>query len=464
MAVSILVVDDDLAFRGMLAEALGDKGFVVDTAGSAEEGLEKAKSGRYDLILTDVKLPGMSGVDSIPLLRKADPLADIIVMTAYSSKDSGLEALKRGAYDYFTKPFSLAEMEVVLRRAVERRALQAQVKTLRRNLDAGDPVRRLIGQSEAMRRVAAMVERVAELDVNVLITGESGTGKELVADVVHALSVRASGPFIKINCAAIPDNLLESELFGHEKGAFTGALASRPGKFELAQGGSILLDEIGDMPLHLQPKLLRAVEQKMVERVGGAKPVSFDARIIAATNQDLSELMAVKKFRGDLYYRLNVAAIPLPSLRQRREDLPLLAEHFLARINAQMGTDIVGVSPEAMRMLHDHDWPGNVRQFANTLERAAIFCHGARLSMQDVELAFQRSSGPAAQSPGPGLALPPEGTPLRQAVQDYEKGLILSALKRTNGVQTEAAKLLGVSAKNLWNKLQKHGIDPDSAG
>jgi two-component system response regulator AtoC len=475
----ILVVDDDLAFRGMLVEALSDKDYAVDTAGSAEEGLAKASTGRYDLVLTDVKLPGLSGLDSIPLLLKAAPLSDVIVMTAYSSKDSGLEALKRGAYDYFTKPFSLAEMEAVIRRAVERRALQAELKSLRRNLEEGNPIRRLIGQSEAMLRVEGMVERVAELEVNVLITGESGTGKELVADVVHALSTRSSGPFVKINCAAIPDNLLESELFGHEKGAFTGALNSRPGKFELAQGGSILLDEIGDMPLHLQPKLLRAVEQKMVERVGGGRAVSFDARIIAATNQDLAEQMAAKKFRGDLYYRLNVAAIHLPPLRERRGDLPLLARHFLDRINGQMGTDIVGVSPEAMRMLTEYDWPGNVRQFANTLERAAIFCRGARLSMQDVEMAFQRGpfgavgggavGGVALAGAPSGLAsgvpvLPEEGLPLRQAVQDYEKSLILAALQRTGGVQTEAAKLLGISAKNLWNKLQKHGVDPDRLG
>ena len=457
MTARILVVDDDKAFRGMLVEALLEKGFEVETAGSAEEGVRLAGTGGFDLVLQDVMLPGMSGIDAIPLLKAADPLADIVVMTAFSSKDSAVEALKRGAYDYFTKPFSLTEMEVVIRRALERRKLQNQVQALRTSLEREGPLSRIIGQSQAMVRVKEMVERVAGLEADVLITGESGTGKELIADTIHALSQRAAGPFVKLNCAAIPENLLESELFGHEKGAFTGASSTRRGRFELAQGGSILLDEIGDMPLHLQPKLLRAVEQKQVERVGGSKPVTFDVRIIAATNQDLRERVEAKEFRADLYYRLNVAAIHLPPLRERREDVAVLAAFFLESIGRRLGGEPLSLAPDAARVLQGSDWPGNVRQLANTLERAAIFATAGALTAKDLGQALQRGPAQAA-----ALPQPEPGQPLRQAVNAYEKSLIVQALQSSGGVQTEAAKLLGITAKNLWNKLQKHGLDPEA--
>ena len=455
MTARILVVDDDAAFRGMLVEALRDKEFDVDVAGSAEEGIRLAAAGDFDLVLQDVMLPGMSGIEALPHLKRAAPLADIVVMTAFSSRDSAVEALKRGAYDYFTKPFSLAEMEVVIRRALEKRRLQGQVQALRTTLEREGPLSRIIGQGQAMSRVKDMLQRVAGLDADVLITGESGTGKELVADTIHALSPRAAGPFVKLNCAAIPENLLESELFGHEKGAFTGATAARRGRFEMAQGGSILLDEIGDMPLHLQPKLLRAVEQKQVERVGGSRPVTFDVRIIAATNQDLRDRVEAKEFRADLYYRLNVAAIHLPPLRERKEDLALLADFFLDRIGRRLGGEPLSLAPDALRLLQAQDWPGNVRQLANTLERTAIFAASGRITAADLSLALQRRAEPIPE------IVPPEiGLPLKRAVNEYEKGLIVQALRRAGGVQTEAARLLGITAKNLWNKLQKHGLDP----
>jgi two-component system response regulator AtoC len=344
---------------------------------------------------------------------------------------------------------------------MEKRRLQTEVENLKQAIQDQGPAKRIIGDSEAMRQVKAMVQRVAALETGVLITGETGTGKELIADTIHALSLRAEKSFIKLNCAAIPENLLESELFGHEKGAFTGASSAKRGKFELAEGGSILLDEIGDMPLHLQPKLLRAVEQKQVERIGGAKPVSFDVRIIAATNQELHQRVADGAFRSDLYYRLNVASIELPPLRERKDDLPLLAEHFLRQINLRLGTDLASVSPQAMDLLFNCDWPGNVRQFANTLERAAIFCEGQSVTSADMERAFRKGPPSTAPTPAPSRELP--GVPLKQAVSDYEKSLIRSALERTSGVQTEAAALLGISPKNLWNKLKKHGLDPTAA-
>ena len=464
MSIRILVVDDDQAFRTMLCEALLDQGYEVEKASSAEEGVALVRKGGFDLILHDVKLPGMSGIEALPHIKEADPTVDVIVMTAYASKDSGVEAMQRGAYDYFTKPFRLSEMEVVVRRALEKRRLQRQLSNLRHSLDKDNPLNRIIGDSPTMRQVKDLVERVAELDANVLIIGETGTGKELISDTIHALSRRASGPFVKLNCAAIPENLLESELFGHEKGAFTGAASAKQGKFELARGGTILLDEIGDMPLHLQPKLLRAVEQKQVERLGGSKPVSFDVRIIAATNQMLAEQVEDKRFRSDLYYRLNVAAIHLPALRERKEDIPQLAETFLKRVNPRLGTNIHSFSSGAMQRLFEYDWPGNVRQLANAVERMAIFCRGELIHSADVDIAFQRSPAEnvvqAAVAATPGPALPESGIPLRRALQDYERQLIAQALGKSGGKQTVAADLLGISPKNLWNKLQKHAINP----
>ncbi|MDK2955768.1 MAG: two-component system, NtrC family, response regulator AtoC [Desulfovibrionales bacterium] len=458
MPKRILVVDDETAFRTMLAEALAEKGYKVDEAATAEEGVEMIRPGRYDLVLHDMQLPGMSGIEAIPLLRERDPLVDVIVMTGHSTRDSALKAMQQGAYDYFTKPFSLKEMEIVIRRVMEKRRLQLEVDNLKQAIQGQGLGRRIIGDSEAMRQVKRMVQRVATLETGVLITGETGTGKELIADTIHALSRRAEKPFIKLNCAAIPESLLESELFGHEKGAFTGASSVKRGKFELAEGGSILLDEIGDMPLHLQPKLLRAVEQKQVERVGGAKPVSFDVRIIAATNQDLHQRVADGEFRSDLYYRLNVASIELPPLRERKDDIPLLAGLFLRQINLRLGTDLASVSSQAMDLLFNYDWPGNVRQFANALERAAIFCEGPSVAFADIERAFRK--GPPSSAPVvPAAPQDLPNVPLKQAVNDYEKALIRSALERTAGVQTEAAALLGISPKNLWNKLKKHGLD-----
>ncbi|WP_419786954.1 sigma-54-dependent transcriptional regulator [Pseudodesulfovibrio sp.] len=458
MAERVLVVDDDRAFQGMLVEALTDKGYGVEAASSAEEGIRMAASGEFDLILHDIKLPGMSGLEALPHLAEAAPGVDVIVMTGYASKDSGVIAMQKGAYDYFTKPFSLSEMEVVVRRALEKRRLQAELAELRRRGGAG-PLRNIIGQSRVMVDLKKRITRVAELNADVLIMGETGTGKELVSDTIHAMSGRSSGPFIKVNCAAIPENLIESELFGHEKGAFTGAATARQGKFEQAEGGSILLDEIGDMSLNLQPKLLRAVEQKQAERLGGSRLVSYDVRIIAATNQELEARVNEGAFRRDLYYRLNVATLVLPPLRERKGDLPELAAFFLDRANRRMGTDIHSLSAGAMQLLFDYDWPGNVRQLANAVERAAIFCSGPVITEADVDQAFSKRQSRSASD---ALALPGAGLPLREALRDYERTLIANALREAGGIQTQAAETLGISAKNLWNKLQKHGIDPAS--
>ena len=452
----ILVIEDDAAFGAMLTEALASRGYAPVHVGSAEEGLAKAKAEAFDLVITDVMLPGMDGIEGLSRLKDACPQAEVIVMTGYAAKEKALEAVRLGAYDFFAKPFSLAEMEVVVRRALERGALVRELSRLKSALAAGrGPV--VVGQSPAMRDVVDMVRRVAPLDSTVLITGESGAGKEVVADAIQALSRRSHAPFVKVNCAAIPENLLESELFGHEKGAFTGAVALTQGKFALAPGGATMPDEIGAMPPFLQPKLLRAVEQKQIERVGGAKPIDIDIRIIAATNQDLQALVAEKKFRADLYYRLSVAAIPLPPLRERKEDLPLLTAHFLERINPRVGVNLRGVSREGMQLLYDCDWPGNVRQLANTLERAAIVSSGEVLTAADVGRALD---GPGRRLPeAPAQDVPARAGNLRDTLQDMERNMILTALRKAGGVQKDAARLLGVSPKNLWNKIQKHRIE-----
>jgi two-component system response regulator AtoC len=453
MPARILVIEDDAAFRAMLCEALASKGYEPLGVGSAEEGVARARAEAFDLVLTDVMLPGMDGIEGLSRLKEASPGCDVIVMTGYATKEKALEAVRLGAYDFFAKPFSLAEMEVVIRRALERRSLIEELARLKSAMACGRGPN-IVGQSPVMRAVVDMVRRVAPLDSTVLITGESGAGKEVVADAIQALSKRADAPFIKVNCAAIPESLLESELFGHEKGAFTGAVALKKGKFELADHGTIMLDEIGDMPLFLQPKLLRAVEQKQIERVGGTKPIDIDIRIVAATNQDLQTLVAEKKFRADLYYRLSVAAIPLPPLRDRKEDLPLLVGHFLERINPRVGVNLRGVSREGMQLLYACDWPGNVRQLANALERAAIVSTGDVLTASDVARALD---GPSRPEPA-GEGYVHEAGNLRDTLQDMERNMIVAALKKAGGVQKDAARLLGVSPKNLWNKIQKHGI------
>ena len=463
----ILLVEDDPAFGTMLNEALDAKGYRVQRVSRAEDGLARLRTERFDLILTDVKLPGMSGLESIPHLKQMAPESDIIVMTAFSTKEMAVEAVRQGAYDFFSKPFSLSELEIVVRRCMEKRQLQKKLAQLRSNLLSSGPAGCIVGESTAIRMVKERIERIAPLETTVLILGESGTGKELVSDTVHALSPRAGNPFIRVNCAAIPENLFENELFGHEKGAFTGAAQSQAGKFELADKGTILLDEIGDMPLSIQPKLLRVVEQKQVERLGGRKPVSLDVRIIAATNQHLEELMREKRFREDLYCRLNVAVIQLPALRKRKEDIPLLARHFLNRIRTQLALDVEGFTPGAEAALQAYDWPGNVRQLANVLEGLAISAAPGRIEERHVHRALRGSGEPASAqdlpqdewSPHRCLASLPHGPiNLKDSIATVERNLIINALQRTRGNQKEAAALLALNPKNLWAKMQKHDI------
>ncbi len=453
MPEKILVVDDDGGMQSALGAVLKKRGYMGDSALSAEDALEKMALNRYDLILLDVRLPGMSGLEAIGKFRSLAGQGEIIMMTAHGTQETALDAIRHGAYDYFTKPFNLGELEVVIKRALEVSRLRKEVQHLKERMNGGSGhIHRIIGESAPMKAVKAMIQKVASLDTTVLITGESGTGKELVADVLHSLSPRASGPFVRINCASIPENLLESELCGHEKGAFTGAVAVKPGKFEQAHEGTILMDEIGDMPFSLQAKLLRLVEQRQFERLGGQKSITVDVRIIAATNQELVQLMKEKQFREDLYYRLNIGSIHLPPLRERKDDLPLLMEHLLHKINVKLGTTVSGISREASELLFQHHWPGNVRELANFLERAVILSSGAVLSGQDVSMAFRGKTEIPEESNGE------TAMSLTETLQEVEKNLILTALKKSGGKQCDAARSLGVNPKNLWKKIRKHGI------
>ncbi|MBI4594527.1 MAG: sigma-54-dependent Fis family transcriptional regulator [Candidatus Rokubacteria bacterium] len=450
--VNILLVEDEEPVRFALTEALAKQGYAVQAVTSAEEGLRRLVDEAFDIAVTDVKLPGLSGLEFVSRAKAHDPSLILIVMSGVATTREAMEALNRGAYDFFTKPFRVAELDVVMRRALEKRQLQREVHELRARLQQRYAVSGLIGQSGRMQEVLTLLAKVIPSTATVLLLGESGTGKERVAEVIHRNGARAERPLIKVNCAAIPEGLLESELFGHERGAFTGATAQKPGKFELANGGTIFLDEVGDMASSTQAKMLRVLEDREIFRVGAAKPIRVDVRIIAATNKDLAEAVRRKEFREDLYYRLNVFPIVLPPLRERAGDIPLLVEHVLAELRQTVGKAVEGISAEAMERLMAYSWPGNVRELRNCLERAALMAEAKGIQAEDLPLT---------------LRLPPEPRPagdghsLDDRVAEVERRWITEALREARGVQAQAAKNLGIAERSLWYRVKKYGIDPD---
>jgi len=444
----ILVVEDDEGMRIFVASALKKRGYTVSEAETGEGALEKIKEEPFDLIIMDVRLPGISGIEALDKIKEIDPQAIILIMTAYGKREMALEAIKKGAYDYFSKPFQIEEMEVIINRSLEKRRLEEEIRQLRRELARDHGASGLVFAGPQMERIYEVVGRVSPTDSTVLITGESGTGKELIADLIHNQSKRKDMPFIKLNCVAIPEGLLESELFGHEKGAFTGAYARRQGKFELAHKGTLFLDEIGDMSPPTQAKILRVLQEREFERVGGGKTIKVDVRIIAATNKDLKKKVAGGAFREDLYYRLNVVNIHLPPLRERRGDIPILAAHFLELKNMRTGRKIKDFSSDALDILINYPWPGNVRELKNTVERAVILTEGniidsTCLFMED------RNAGEIESLSGPSLD---------SAMASIEKKMILDALEKAGGIQKRAAKLLGITERSLWHKVKKYQI------
>ena len=443
----ILVVDDEPAQLELVDALLGKRGFEVSLASDGREALKQFRREPFDLVLTDLKMPGLSGLELLEAVRAWNPEVPVIVMTAYATIETAVAALKAGAADYLTKPLNLDELLHRVQQVHDRQRLLTENRELREALRERHRVEGIIGESGRMQEVLSLVRRVAPSDATVLIRGESGTGKELIAKAIHYASPQASGPLIAVNCAALPENLLESELFGHEKGAFTGAVATRKGRFELADGGSIFLDEIGDLPSHLQIKLLRVIQEREFERVGSSRSITVNVRVLAATHRDLEALVREGRFRDDLYYRINVVTISLPPLKERREDIPLLINHFVRKFSQAHGKPIEGLTREARDLLLRYDYPGNVRELENLIERAVILTRDSVIGQADIPLSVQEPGAEPAEEGG-----------LTAAVEGLERRMIREALARAEGVQTRAAELLGISERVLRYKLKKHGL------
>jgi two-component system NtrC family response regulator len=443
----ILVVDDEPPQRELVAGFLRKQGFEVALAGDGEDALARFRAEPFDLVLTDQRMPGLSGLELIAALRRVNPEVAVVVMTAYGTIETAVAAIKAGAADYLTKPLNLDELLHRIRAVRERQRLVAENRELRLALNERHRVEGIIGESGRMQEVLSLVHRVAASDVTVLIQGESGTGKELIAQAIHYASPRASGPLVKVNCAALPETLLESELFGHEKGAFTGAVATRQGRFELAHGGTLFLDEIGDLPLHLQVKLLRVLQEREFERVGSNRPVSIDVRLIAATHRDLAALVKAGRFRDDLYYRLDVVTIVVPPLRERREDIPPLIDHFMRQFAGANRKRISGLTRESRELLLRYDYPGNVRELENLIERAVVLTRDDVIGPADLPLTLHEPVADMAEATG-----------LTAAVEALERRMIHEALTQANRVQTRAAETLGISERVLRYKLKKYGL------
>jgi DNA-binding NtrC family response regulator len=454
MTSTILIVEDEARMRRLLELDLGEAGLQTLSAGDAEKGMDLLRREVVDLVLTDLKLPGMSGLEFLHAAKSFNSTLPVIVMTAFGTVETAVEAMKAGASDYVLKPFSLAEMRMVVQKELDVRRLREENRSLREALGKRYDYPNVAARSAKMQEVLALVERVAPTPSTVLLGGESGVGKDLIARIIHQRSSRASGPFIKINSTAIPENLLESELFGYEKGAFTGAAASKPGKFELADKGSLFLDEIGDVPPVTQVKLLRVLQEREFERLGGTRTIKVDVRLIAATNRDLRAALEEGTFREDLYYRLNVVPIDIPPLREHKEDIPELVNLFLARYAERAAKPVSAITPEALRLLMEFHWPGNVRELENIIERACALARGPVIEAADIHIDSGRSKTQASTA-----AILPEG----KSLDEWEDEIIREAYRRANGNKSQAARLLGLSRNALRYRLEKIGI-PDDPG
>ncbi len=469
---TILIVDDDKSIRYSLKRMM-EGTFTILTAQNGEEALSQMIENRPDLIIMDIKMPGRNGIDVLREIKSIDPKSLVIIMTAYGTTETAIEAMKYGAFDYILKPFPIPKMKELVGKALSLRRLMKEEVTYSPLSGQEGEEDRIIGSSPKMQEIYKLIGQVAPSDVTVLLRGESGTGKELFARAIYHHSLRSSQPFLPVNCAAIPDTLLESELFGHEKGAFTGAASRRIGKLEQCQGGTVFLDEIGDMSLPIQAKLLRVLQERSFERLGGMETIKVDIRFIVATNKDLEDAISKGEFREDLYYRLNVVSIGIPPLRERKEDIPELTSYFLRKFNREMGKKIAGLTPEAMEKITAYEWPGNVRQLENILKRTLVLCQGEWI-LED-HLLF----GKGLEKREPDEALEKKSfedildtlfeelskTPLLMQDLDMisaiEKGLILRALQKTKGNQVQAALLLGINRSTLRSKMEKYHITKD---
>jgi len=455
MGNRLLVVDDDGSMVELLAEDLGRRGFAVTWKTSPDEALSLLRAEDFDAVVTDMNMRGMNGLELCEKIVAARPDTPVIVITAFGSMETAIAAIRVGAYDYITKPFDLEQLYLSVRRAVQHRSLREEVTRLRRLLSESRQFEQIVGTSGAMKRVFDLVERVAGTESSVLITGESGTGKELVARAIHQRSPRREGPFIALSCAAMPEQLLESELFGHEKGAFTDARAAHDGLFIQADGGTLFFDEIGDMPLSLQPKILRALQERKVRRVGGGAEVPFDARIVAATHRDLEEAVEEKDFREDLFFRINVIRIDLPPLRMRGNDILLLSQRFLESFAARAGKQIAGLAAATAEKLLGYDWPGNVRELQNCIERAVALAQYDKITVEDLpeKILQHRRTHVAVAGSEPSEFV---------TMDEVERRYILQVLEAMSGNKTLTAQVLGFDRKTLYRKLARYGIDGDA--
>src|SRR5215813_6067179 len=451
---TVLIVEDEPKLRRLLEISLGEDGHSVRTVADAESALKGLAREPADLIVTDLKLPGMDGLEFLHAAKRMNAATPMIVMTAYGSVETAVEAMKAGASDYVLKPFTMAEMKLVINKELDVQRVRDENRSLKEALGKRYHFQNIVARSSKMQEVLALVERVASTNSTVLIGGESGVGKDLIARAIHQNSRRASGPFIKINSTAIPDNLFESELFGFEKGAFTGAMTAKPGKFELADKGTLFLDEIGDVPAPIQVKLLRVLQEREFERLGGTRTLKVDVRLIAATNRDLRAALEEGTFREDLYYRLNVVPIDIPPLREHKQDIPELVNHFLARFSRGNGKQVDKITPAALKLLMDYHWPGNVRQLENTIERAVVLSANPVIDVDDIALDSNTAARNAVSASAPVL---PEGMTLEQ----WEDEIIREALRRANGNKSQAARMLGLSRNALRYRLSKMGLPED---
>jgi two-component system, NtrC family, response regulator PilR len=450
----ILVVDDEQSMREFLEIFFRGEGYEVLTAADVDAALVAVDSDDFDVVISDIQMPERSGLDVLHAVKESAPQTVVIMITAFATTETAIAAMKQGAYDYVTKPFKMDELRLVVEKALEKRLLATENQRLRSELRRETRRRRLIGTSRVMEQLYELIGRVADTKTNVLVCGESGTGKELVARAIHDQSERREQPFVAVNCGAIPENLLESELFGHVKGSFTGAVQNKAGLFETAHRGTLFLDEIGELPGSLQVKLLRVIQDKAVRRVGGTSDHQVDVRIVAATNRRLEEEVAAGRFREDLYYRLNVIQIALPPLRERSEDIPLLVQHFVERYAAEIGKPLRGFSDSAMKRLLQYPFPGNVRELENMVERA--------VALTQTETIGPESLPPTVLDPparGPAARIPLEGANLDSLVNEFERGLLREALRQSRGVKKRAAQLLGISFRSFRYRLEKLGMD-----
>ncbi len=456
----ILVVDDERSMQEFLEIFFRSEGYDVVTTGDVDTALAHLENDDFDVLISDIQMPGRSGIELLHATYDISPETVVIMITAFASTETAISAMKEGAYDYVTKPFKVDELRVVVDKALEKKLLFTENRRLRKELKNHNRDRTLIGSSAEIRRVSELVTQVADSKANVLISGESGTGKEVVARAIHRQGPRCDKPFVAVNCAAIPETLLESELFGHVKGAFTGAVQNKEGLFETAAGGTLFLDEVGELTLAVQVKLLRAIQEKSFRRVGGSKDTQADVRILAASNRRLGEEVAAGRFREDLYYRLNVIEIPLPPLRDRREDVPLLVAHFIEKYAAELENTVTYATDEAMELLIAYHFPGNVRELENVIERAVALSRSGAIDLESLP--------PAVLSPTengePPRITGTDGVDLEAMLNEYEKGLLIEALQAAKGVKKRASQLVGVSFRSFRYRLEKLGLDRSGDG